>query len=182
MKRVKLFAVPLLIVVSGQTCHLNLLQRPVVIIQASPFPVSLNNWIAKRAAVGCLQALAIEATLVRIVVALRTGGEGSGARAKVRAPMFRVTICTANAGGDMRLNNCRDEEIGVVTTCALRIHIAAERVAVCARVSIRPFRYRWQDGQLVARVTAGQGRRSVGIRIPEDASDRKNTHDHGAPN
>jgi hypothetical protein len=143
MKRVKLFAAPLFLAFSRQARDLDLLQSPVVVIQ-SPSPMPSDNRIAKRAAMRCLYTPAVEGTLVRIVMAFGARRKRSWARTKVRTSMFRVTIRTTNASGYMRFDHSSNEGIGAMATRTSRLHVAAERVAVCARVSIWLFRYHWK--------------------------------------
>ena len=78
-------------------------------------------------------------------MALGASRKRSWAWTKVRASMFRMTIRTTNARRRHEFNHSGDESIGVMTTRASRLHVAAERVAVGARVRICLFRYCWKN-------------------------------------
>jgi hypothetical protein len=60
MKRVKLFALPLLIIIRRQARNWHLLQCPLIIVNGFHTPDSIYNWITKGPSVRSAHMLAVE--------------------------------------------------------------------------------------------------------------------------
>jgi hypothetical protein len=60
MERMKLFALPLLIIICWQARNWHLLQCPLIIVNGFYTPNSIYNWITKRASVRSAHMLSVE--------------------------------------------------------------------------------------------------------------------------
>ena len=122
MKRVKLFAAPLIISIARQAIHLSLFQRPLLIVQSLPSPFFVDYRITESSLVRRTYLFAVKETRVCVVVTGGASKECCLGRIKIRSLMLCVTRDTTYAGRLMWFDYCRSKGLGVVTGGALGFH------------------------------------------------------------
>ena len=138
MYGVKLFTAPQLVRIRWLSRHRDLFRCPIAVVKTLPRPLGILYRIAKRAAMRSAHALAVVRLPVRIVVALRAGGQRRFARLEVSALVLRVTRRATDGRITMWLDDGGDKGCGVMTTSAVRFHASPERMARRAGVRTGP--------------------------------------------